>query len=68
MTRTEKTKNIKKLKKDFKNNDFFYLADASTLTVEQVNKLRGICYEKGVSMKVIKNTLALKGTSSTSKF
>jgi len=64
MTRTEKTKNIKKLKKEFKNSDFFYLADASTLTVEQVNKLRGICFEKGVSMKVIKNTLALKALQS----
>lgn len=60
MTRAEKTTAIAELKEKFSNNSFFYLTDSSTLTVEQVNKLRGLCYEKGVEMKVVKNTLAIK--------
>jgi len=60
MTRAEKTTAIAELKEKFGNNSFFYLTDSSTLTVEQVNKLRGLCYERGVEMRVIKNTLAIK--------
>ncbi len=60
MTRAEKTTAIAELKEKFSNNSFFYLTDSSTLTVKQVNKLRGLCFEKGVEMKVIKNTLAIK--------
>ncbi len=60
MTRAEKTTAIAELKEKFSNNSFFYLTDSSTLTVEQVNKLRGLCFEKGVEMKVVKNTLAKK--------
>lgn len=60
MTRKEKSKAIKQLAKKFNDSQFFYLTDSSTLTVEQVNKLRGICFEKGVEMKVVKNTLAQK--------
>ncbi len=66
MTRAEKEKAVKHLKKKFKNNNFFYLTDSSELTVAQVNKLRGICYEKGVELKVIKNTLAIKALQSLS--
>ena len=64
MTRTEKEKAVKVLKKKFKNNDFFYLTDSSELTVEEVNKLRGLCYDKGVELKVVKNTLAIKAMQS----
>ena len=60
MTRAEKTTAIAELKEKFSNSDFFYLTDSSTLTVEQVNQLRGLCFEKGVEMKVVKNTLAIK--------
>ncbi len=60
MTRAEKTTAIAELKEKFSNNSFFYLTDSSTLTVDQVNKLRGLCFEKGVEMKVVKNTLAIK--------
>ncbi len=64
MTRTEKEKVVKRLKRKFKNNDFFYLTDSSALTVAEVNELRGICYEKGVELKVVKNTLAIKAMQS----
>jgi large subunit ribosomal protein L10 len=30
------------------------------LTVEQINKFRGLCFEKDIEMKVVKNTLAIK--------
>jgi len=64
MTRTEKEKAVKVLKKKFKNNDFFYLTDSSELSVEEVNDLRRKCFDKGVEMKVIKNTLAIKAMQS----
>ncbi|MBL7790818.1 MAG: 50S ribosomal protein L10 [Saprospiraceae bacterium] len=60
MTKAEKTATIEALKEKFSNTDFFYLADSSTLTVEQVNKFRRLCFERGVEMKVVKNTLAQK--------
>ena len=60
MNKTEKATAIEALKERFANNDYFYIADASTLTVAEVNKLRGICFKRGVSMQVVKNTLARK--------
>ncbi len=60
MTKAQKTALIADLKQKFSESSFFYITDSSTLTVEQVNKLRGLCYEKGVEMKVVKNTLVLK--------
>jgi len=60
MTRTEKGTQIEELKEKFSNSSFFYLTDSSTLTVEQVTELRGMLYEKGIEMKVVKNTLAKK--------
>ena len=60
MTRADKTAAIESLKETFANNQFFYLTDSSAMTVEQINSLRRLCFEKGVSIKVIKNTLARK--------
>ncbi len=60
MTRAEKTATIEALKDKLAEVEFFYLADSSTLTVEQINKFRGMCFEKGVEMKVVKNTLIQK--------
>ncbi len=60
MTKAEKTATIEELKEKFASSDFFYLTDASTLTVAQVNKLRRLCFERGVEMKVVKNTLVRK--------
>ena len=64
MTKAEKTATIENLKEVFENSQFFYVTDASTLTVEQVNNFRGLCFEKGVQMKVVKNTLARKALES----
>ena len=64
MTKAEKTATIEALKEKFSGIDSFYLADSSTLTVEQVNKFRKLCFEKGIEMKVVKNTLVQKALES----
>ena len=60
MTREEKTAAIDEIKEDLLGILFFYLADSSTLSVAKINKLRRLCYEKGITMKVVKNTLVRK--------
>jgi large subunit ribosomal protein L10 len=60
MTRDQKTAAIAELKEMFEQTSFFYLADPTTLTVKQTNQLRRICFEKGITMKVAKNTLIRK--------
>lgn len=51
---------IDELKEKFANNPFFYITDSSALSVEAINKFRRICFEKGIEVKVVKNTLAKK--------
>lgn len=60
MTKEEKTAAIAELHEELTGASFFYLADSSTLSVEKVNKLRRLCYQKGITMKVAKNTLIRK--------
>lgn len=60
MTREEKTTAIEQIREELTNSSFFYLADSSTLTVAKVNKLRRLCFEKGITMKVTKNTFIKK--------
>ena len=55
MTRSEKSQVIEQLKEKFSGSPYFYFADSSTLTVEQVSKLRRICFEKGIEVQVVKN-------------
>lgn len=64
MTRTEKTQAIEELKEKFDSSQYFYFTDSSQLSVEEINKLRAICYKEGVEMKVVKNTLAHKALES----
>lgn len=60
MTREEKTSAIAELKEELGSTPFFYLTDSSTLSVAKINKLRRMCFEKGITMKVAKNTLIQK--------
>jgi large subunit ribosomal protein L10 len=60
MTKQEKNDVIEILKEKFSQYNNFYLADTESLSVAQVNKLRGICFDKKVEMKVAKNTLIRK--------
>jgi large subunit ribosomal protein L10 len=60
MTREEKSAVIDELREELSNASFFYLADSSTMTVAKINKFRRMCFEKGVKVKVVKNTLVQK--------
>lgn len=60
MKRDQKAQIIDDLREKISGANFFYLTDSSTLTVEEINKFRGLCYDKGVSMQVVKNTLLTK--------
>jgi len=51
---------IDELSNKFKESPYFYIADSSELSVEDINKFRGLCFEKGVEMRVVKNTLIQK--------
>lgn len=60
MTPAQKSEAIEILKGKFAQYDNFYITNTEALTVEQVSKLRRVCYEKQVEMKVAKNTLIKK--------
>ena len=60
MNKAQKTLAIEELSEKFVNSKYFYLTDCSELNVETVNKLRRTCFEQGVELKVVKNTLIRK--------
>lgn len=60
MNREEKTALIEDLKESFSNARYFYVTDTSAMSVEKVGKLRRICFEKGIKLQVVKNSLIRK--------
>ncbi len=64
MTKQEKNEVIGVLKEKFEQYNNFYVTNTESLSVEQINKLRGICFSKNVEMKVAKNTLIKKALES----
>ncbi|MBP6185068.1 MAG: 50S ribosomal protein L10 [Saprospiraceae bacterium] len=60
MTREEKAVAIEQLRDKLEDNQFFYLADTSSMTVAEISALRRICFDKGIDIKVVKNTIARK--------
>ena len=64
MTKQEKNEVIDVLKDKFSQYNNFYITNTESLTVEQVSKLRRICFNKKVEMKVAKNTLIRKALES----
>jgi len=60
MTPDQKNEAIAELKSKLTQYDSFYITNTESLTVAQVNKLRRICFDKNVEMKVAKNTLVRK--------
>lgn len=60
MNREEKAQYIENLAAELQEAQVFYLADTSELTVEKVSRLRRDCFKKGVSLRVVKNTLLEK--------
>jgi len=64
MTKSEKAVTIEELKVKLETTQFLYLTDSSTLSVEKINQLRRLCFEQGIEMKVVKNTLLRKAMES----
>ena len=64
MNKSNKGVAIEELKEKLETANFFYITDSSSLSVEKINNLRRICFNKGVEMKVVKNTLLRKAMES----
>lgn len=64
MTKQEKNEVIDVLKEKFSQYNNFYITNTESLTVAQVGKLRRVCFDKNVEMKVAKNTLIKKALES----
>ena len=64
MNKDQKNEVIELLKDKFNQYNNFYVTNTESLTVEQVGKLRRICFDKKVEMKVAKNTLIKKALES----
>lgn len=64
MNKDQKNEVIDVLKGKFSQYSNFYITNTESLTVAQVNKLRGVCFDKQVELKVAKNTLIKKALES----
>ncbi len=64
MTPAQKNEAIEVLKGKFSQYNNFYVTNTESLTVDQVSKLRRLCFEKNVEMKVAKNSLIKKALES----
>jgi len=60
MTPEQKNQAIEMLKEKFSQYNNFYVTNTESLSVAQISKLRRICFDKNVEMKVAKNTLIVK--------
>jgi large subunit ribosomal protein L10 len=64
MNKTQKNDVIEALKEKFNQYNNFYITNTEALSVAQITKLRRICFDKKVEMKVAKNTLIRKALES----
>jgi large subunit ribosomal protein L10 len=64
MTKTQKNEVIDVLKEKFSQYSNFYITNTESLSVAQVSKLRRVCFDKQVELKVAKNTLIKKALES----
>lgn len=60
MTREEKYEIVAELSEKLAKTDYFYITDASGMTVAQTNAFRRLCFEKGLEYRVVKNSLIKK--------
>jgi large subunit ribosomal protein L10 len=60
MNKDQKSQYIEDLAQDLSQANVFYLADTSGLTVETINQLRRRCFQQGIELRVVKNTLLAK--------
>lgn len=66
MTKAEKTVAIEELAEKFADSKYFYVTDCSELNVETINNLRRKCFENGIQLKVVKNSLIRKALEKAS--
>ena len=66
MTKEEKSAVIDSLAEQLRNYPHFYVADIEALDAEQTAALRRKCFENGVKLVVVKNTLLNKALESES--
>ena len=64
MTKEQKNEVIEALKEKFSQYNNFYVTNTEALTVAQFTKLRSVCFNKNVELKVAKNTLIKKALES----
>lgn len=64
MNTAQKSEAIELLKEKFSQYSNFYITNTESLSVAQISKLRRVCFEKNVEMKVAKNTLIKKALQS----
>ena len=60
MRKEDKKQLIESLTEQLTKHHNFYLADTSTLNAEDTSKLRRMCFNRGIEMRVVKNTLLHK--------
>lgn len=60
MNKDQKAQYIEDLASDLSKANIFYLADTAALTVETINQLRRRCFQQGIELRVVKNTLLAK--------
>jgi large subunit ribosomal protein L10 len=60
MNKDQKAQYIEDLAQDLSKANIFYLADTASLTVETINQLRRRCFQQGIELRVVKNTLLAK--------
>jgi len=60
MKKEQKNEIIEKITGQLKSNTNFYLTDVSSLTVNQTNELRKLCYKYGITLRIAKNTFIKK--------
>lgn len=60
MHKDQKAQYIDDLAQDLSQANIVYLADTSELTVETINQLRRRCFQAGITLRVVKNTLLAK--------
>jgi len=67
MKKEDKGQLIESLEEQLKESNIFYLADISGLNAEQTSDLRRLCYNRGIQLSVVKNTLLKKAMENVEK-
>lgn len=60
MNKDQKAQYIDDLAQDLSQANIVYLADTSDLSVDKINQLRRRCFQAGITLRVVKNTLLAK--------